>query len=61
MTRYELLENIAEFYDGQVKAAVKSLTSFVQPWLMMLMSLVRLARLRASLSPGYRDRSAAGA
>lgn len=35
-----LLEKIAEFYDSQVKAAVKSLTSLIEPLLITVMGVV---------------------
>jgi type IV pilus assembly protein PilC len=35
-----LLEKIAEFYDGQVKAAVKSLTSMIEPLLISVMGVI---------------------
>ena len=35
-----LLEKIAEFYDGQVKAAVKSLTSLIEPLLISVMGVI---------------------
>ena len=35
-----LLEKIAEFYDGQVKAAVKSLTSLIEPILISVMGVI---------------------
>ncbi len=35
-----LLEKIAEFYDGQVKAAVKSLTSLIEPILITVMGVM---------------------
>ncbi len=35
-----LLEKIAEFYDAQVKAAVKSLTSLIEPLLITVMGLI---------------------
>jgi type IV pilus assembly protein PilC len=35
-----LLEKIAEFYDSQVKAAVKSLTSLIEPLLISVMGVV---------------------
>lgn len=35
-----LLEKIAEFYDGQVKAAVKSLTSMIEPILITVMGVM---------------------
>lgn len=35
-----LLEKIAEFYDGQVKAAVKSLTSLIEPILITFMGVI---------------------
>lgn len=35
-----LLEKIAEFYDGQVKAAVKSLTSLIEPLLISVMGII---------------------
>jgi type IV pilus assembly protein PilC len=35
-----LLEKIAEFYDAQVKAAVKSLTSMIEPILITLMGVI---------------------
>ena len=35
-----LLEKIAEFYDGQVKAAVKSLTSTIEPLLISVMGVI---------------------
>lgn len=35
-----LLEKIAEFYDAQVKAAVKSLTSLIEPLLISVMGII---------------------
>jgi type IV pilus assembly protein PilC len=35
-----LLEKIAEFYDSQVKAAVKSLTSMIEPLLISVMGVI---------------------
>jgi type IV pilus assembly protein PilC len=35
-----LLEKIAEFYDSQVKAAIKSLTSLIEPLLISFMGLI---------------------
>jgi type IV pilus assembly protein PilC len=35
-----LLEKIAEFYDAQVKAAVKSLTSMIEPLLITVMGVI---------------------
>jgi len=35
-----LLEKIAEFYDGQVKAAIKSLTSLIEPILITFMGII---------------------
>jgi type IV pilus assembly protein PilC len=35
-----LLEKIAEFYDQQVKAAVKSLTSMIEPILISVMGVI---------------------
>jgi type IV pilus assembly protein PilC len=35
-----LLEKIAEFYDGQVKAAIKSLTSLIEPLLITFMGVI---------------------
>ena len=35
-----LLEKIAEFYDAQVKAAVKSLTSMIEPILITVMGVI---------------------
>jgi type IV pilus assembly protein PilC len=35
-----LLEKIAEFYDSQVKAAVKSLTSMIEPLLISVMGII---------------------
>ena len=35
-----LLEKIAEFYDAQVKAAVKSLTSLIEPILISVMGVI---------------------
>jgi type IV pilus assembly protein PilC len=35
-----LLEKIAEFYDGQVKAAIKSLTSLIEPLLISFMGVI---------------------
>ena len=35
-----LLEKIAEFYDGQVKAAIKSLTSLIEPILITFMGVI---------------------
>ena len=35
-----LLEKIAEFYDAQVKAAIKSLTSLIEPMLITLMGAI---------------------
>ncbi len=35
-----LLEKIAEFYDGQVKAAIKSLTSLIEPILISFMGVI---------------------
>ena len=35
-----LLEKIAEFYDAQVKAAVKSLTSLIEPLLISVMGVI---------------------
>ncbi|MDP6409583.1 MAG: type II secretion system F family protein, partial [Planctomycetota bacterium] len=35
-----LLEKIAEFYDGQVKAAVKGLTSMIEPILITVMGVM---------------------
>jgi type IV pilus assembly protein PilC len=36
----QLLEKIAEFYDGQVKAAIKSLTSLIEPLLITFMGVI---------------------
>jgi type IV pilus assembly protein PilC len=36
----QLLEKIAEFYDAQVKAAIKSLTSLIEPLLITFMGLI---------------------
>jgi len=36
----QLLEKIAEFYDGQVKAAIKSLTSLIEPLLICFMGVI---------------------
>jgi type IV pilus assembly protein PilC len=35
-----LLEKIAEFYDGQVKAAIKALTSLIEPLLISFMGII---------------------
>ncbi len=35
-----LLEKIAEFYDSQVKAAIKSLTSLIEPLLISFMGVI---------------------
>jgi type IV pilus assembly protein PilC len=35
-----LLEKIAEFYDSQVKATIKSLTSLIEPLLICFMGVV---------------------
>ena len=35
-----LLEKIAEFYDGQVKAQVKALTSLIEPLLIAFMGII---------------------
>jgi type IV pilus assembly protein PilC len=35
-----LLEKIAEFYDGQVKAAIKALTSLIEPLLITFMGVI---------------------
>ena len=35
-----MLEKIAEFYDAQVKAAVKSLTSLIEPLLIAFLGIV---------------------
>jgi type IV pilus assembly protein PilC len=35
-----LLEKIAEFYDAQVQAAVKSLTSMIEPILITVMGVI---------------------
>ena len=35
-----LLEKIAEFYDSQVKAAIKSLTSMIEPLLITFMGAI---------------------
>jgi type IV pilus assembly protein PilC len=36
----QLLEKIAEFYDAQVKAAIKSLTSLIEPLLITFMGVI---------------------
>jgi len=35
-----LLEKIAEFYDAQVKAAIKALTSLIEPMLITFMGVI---------------------
>ena len=35
-----LLEKIAEFYDSQVKAAIKGLTSLIEPMLITFMGVI---------------------
>ena len=49
-----LLEKIAEFYDQQVSAAVKSLTSLIEPLLIAIMGIVVGSMVMAIFLPIFK-------